>query len=172
MSEVTTKMNDVDIAAVAGLVEKIKQSPEVADTKWNAEVNWKGGFRSEVSIREFDSTLSDEPDALGGTDTGPNPAEQVLGTLGNCLAVGYAANATGAGITINDLTIHVEGDLDLHTFLGIREGHAGFHNIMVKVDLDCDGSDEAVKALHEKVRNTSPIGHTLSNAVKVTIEPA
>ncbi len=46
--------------------------------------------------------------------------EQLLGALGNCLAVGYAANATGAGITINDLSVDLQGDLDLHTFLGLN----------------------------------------------------
>lgn len=166
----TTTLNDVDIGRVASLAEKIQQEPDVAATKWNAEVKWQGGFRSEAKIRDFSSTKSDEPDQLGGTNTGPNPVEQVLGALGNCLAVGYAANATAAGITINDLTINVEGDLDLHTFLGLTAGNAGFGNISVKVKLDSDASPEALKALHDKVTNTSPVGHTLNRAVPVDIQ--
>ncbi len=173
MSEtVTTTLNDVDINSVVSLAQKIQETPDVADTKWNAEVKWKGGFRSEVKIREFASAKSDEPDQLGGTNTGPNPVEQVLGALGNCLAVGYAANATAAGIAINDLTIEVEGDLDLHTFLGLTDGNAGFSNISVKVRLDSDASPEALQALHDKVTNTSPVGHTLNRAVPVDIELA
>jgi uncharacterized OsmC-like protein len=167
---ITTTLNDVDIGSVASLAEKIQQEPDVAVTKWHAEVNWKGGFRSEAKIREFESAKSDEPDQLGGTNTGPNPVEQVLGALGNCLAVGYAANATAAGITINDLTVDVEGDLDLHTFLGLADGNAGFSNISVKVNIDSDASPEALQALHEKVTNTSPVGHTLGRAVPVQIE--
>lgn len=42
---------------------------------------------------DFDPIPSDEPAGLGGSDTAPNPVEQVLGALGKCLAVGYAANA-------------------------------------------------------------------------------
>lgn len=167
---VTITLNDVDIGSVASLAEKIQQEPGVAATKWHAEVNWKGGFRSEAKIREFESAKSDEPDQLGGTNTGPNPVEQVLGALGNCLAVGYAANATAAGITINDLTVDVEGDLDLHTFLGLADGNAGFSNISVKVNIDSDASPEALQALHEKVINTSPVGHTLGRVVPVQIE--
>ena len=169
---VTTTLNDVDIGSVASLAEKIQQEPHVAATKWNAEVKWKGGFRSEAKIRDFASAKSDEPDQLGGTNTGPNPVEQVLGALGNCLAVGYAANATAAGITIHDLTIDVEGDLDLHTFLGLTEGNAGFGNISVKVKLDSDASPDALKALHDKVTSTSPVGHTLNRAVPVDIQLA
>ena len=171
MSEtVTTTLNDVDIASVASLAAKIQEEPDVAATKWAAEVKWNGGFRSEASVRDFAAAKSDEPGQLGGTNTGPNPVEQVLGALGNCLAVGYAANATAAGITINDLTINVEGDLDLHTFLGLKEGNAGFSGISVKVNLDSDASPEALQALHEKVTGTSPVGHTLGRAVPLNVE--
>ncbi|MEO1460026.1 MAG: OsmC family protein, partial [Pseudomonadota bacterium] len=106
---------------------------------------------------------------LGGTDTGPNPVEQILGALGNCLAVGYAANATAAGITLNAMTIEVEGNLDLHSFLGLRDGHAGFSDITARVRIDSDGSEEALQALHEKVVATSPVGHTLGRAVPLSV---
>ena len=172
MDKTVTTLNDVNMDAVAGLAGKIQQEPDVADTKWNAEVKWKGGFRSEAKIREFTPSASDEPGALGGTDTGPNPVEQVLGALGNCLAVGYAANATAAGITINDMTINVEGNLDLHTFLGLSDGNAGYNNIAVKVNIDSDASPEDLQALHDKVTNTSPVGHTLSRSVPVQIDLA
>ena len=172
-SSVTTTLNDVNIDAVAGLAGKIQQEPEVADTKWNARVNWKGGFRSEATIRDFDPISSDEPDALGGTDTGPNPVEQVLAALGNCLAVGYAANATAMGIEIKDLDINLEGDLDLHTFLGLApQGNAGYDNISVRVNIDSDASQADIETLHEKVVGTSPVGHTLSRVVPVKIDLA
>jgi len=166
----TSKLNDVDIASVASLAEKIMGRADVAETTWRAEVNWNGGFRSEAKIRDFTSTKSDEPDQLGGTNTGPNPVEQVLAALGNCLAVGYAANATAAGIKINDLSIEIEGDLDLHTFLGLKEGNAGFTSISAKVRLDSDATPEDLDALHSKVKRTSPVGHTLNRAVPVAID--
>ncbi|MDH3388824.1 MAG: OsmC family protein [Gammaproteobacteria bacterium] len=172
-ASVTTSLNDVNIEAVAGLAGKIQQEPEVADTKWNARVNWKGGFRSEATIREFGPMASDEPGALGGTDTGPNPVEQVLAALGNCLAVGYAANATAMGIELRDLNIDLEGDLDLHTFLGLApQGNAGYNSISVKVNIDSDASADDIQTLHEKVVGTSPVGHTLSRAVPVRIDLA
>ena len=172
MTEITTQLNSVEIEKVAGLVAKIQGDPSVGDTKWSAEVEWKGGFRSEAKIRDFSPAKSDEPDQLGGSDTGPNPVEQVLGALGNCLAVGYAANATVAGITLKNMTIKIDGDLDLHTFLGMKEGNAGFSSISVKVDIDSDASVEDLQALHDKVRSTSPVGHTLSRAVSVDIQAA
>ena len=167
---ITTTINDVNIGAVAGLAGKIQESPAVASTVWKARVEWDKGFRSEAHIRDFAPAKSDEPGALGGTDTGPNPVEQLLGALGNCLAVGYAANATAAGIRINDLSVDLEGDLDLRTFLGLNpQGNAGYEAIRVTVNLDSDASPEQLAELHDTVVGTSPVGHTLSRPVAVDI---
>lgn len=165
-----TRLNDVDIASVASLAGKIQEQPEVADSKWNARVQWTGGFRSQATIRDFAPISSDEPPELGGSNTGPNPVEQVLAALGNCLAVGYAANATAAGIEIRSLSIDLEGDIDLHTFLGLDDGNAGYSGISVRVNIDSDASPTDLAALHDKVINTSPVGHTLNRAVPLAIE--
>jgi uncharacterized OsmC-like protein len=169
------QLNQVDLGAVGALVEKIRQRPSAAQTTWSAEVRWTGAFRSEAAVRSFAPIASDEPRGIGGTDLAPNPVEQLLGALGNCLAVGYAANASAAGITIRDLRIDLEGDLDLHAFLGLdskTEGHAGFSAIRVAVHLDTDADEAAVAELHAKVAATSPVGQTLSKAIPVEISPA
>ena len=168
----STRLNDVDLGAVAGLVGAIQDRPEAADTTWSAEVRWTGGFRSEARVREFAPVPSDEPAALGGTDRAPNPVEQLLSSLGNCLAVGYAANASVAGIALRDLRIELSGDVDLHTFLGLRDGHAGFDGIRVSVHIDSDAPTDAVEALHAKVIGSSPVGHTLSRAIPLEFDLA
>ena len=169
---VTTSLNQVDLEAVGALVGKIQQDPEAARTTWAANVRWAGAFRSESQVRSFPPTASDEPTGLGGSDTAPNPVEQLLSALGNCLVVGYAANASAAGIAIKDLKITVDGDVDLRSFLGLAPGHAGFSAIRVRVDLDTDADAEAVAELHRKVAASSPVGHTLQAAVPVEITPA
>ena len=166
------QLNEVDLNAVGALVEAIKQDPSNAQTTWSAEVRWTGAFRSEAAVRGFAPLASDEPAGLGGTDRAPNPVEQLLGSLGNCLAVGYAANASVAGITIRDLRIDLDGDIDLHAFLGLADGHAGFSAIRVAVHLDTDADEAAVAELHAKVAATSPVGQTLSKAIPVEISPA
>ncbi len=173
MTTTTAPANDVDIQAVAGLAGKIQEEPTVAETTWRAQVTWDRGFRSHADIRDFAPITSDEPASLGGTDTGPNPVEQLLGALGNCLAVGYAANATAAGITIEDLRIDLEGDLNLHTFLGLDpDGNAGYEQLRVRVHLDSDATPDQLRELHQTVTGTSPVGHTLSRAVPLSIELA
>ncbi len=163
-------INDVNLPAVAGLAAHIQATPEAAATVWNAEVTWKGAFRSEAKIRDFAPIPSDEPAGLGGTDTAPNPVEQLLAALGNCLAVGYAANASAAGVEIRELKINLSGDLDLKTFLGLAQGNAGYESIKVGVHLDADATPEQLAAIHDQVVGTSPVGHTLGRAVPVAIE--
>lgn len=166
----TTVLNEVDLASVGALIGAIRTEPDRAATTWRADVVWKGGFRSEATIRDFAPLGSDEPAGLGGTDTAPNPVEQLLAALGNCLAVGYAANASAADIAIHELRISLEGNLDLHTFLGLAGGHAGFERIRADVHLVTDATPEEVEALHAKVTGTSPVGHTLARSIPVTIE--
>ncbi|MBV9793725.1 MAG: OsmC family protein [Actinobacteria bacterium] len=167
----TSSLNQVDLEAVGALAGKVQQDPAAGQTRWAANVHWTGAFRSESQVRSFPPAASDEPAGLGGSDTAPNPVEQLLSALGNCLAVGYAANATAAGIEIKDLDIAVDGDVDLRSFLGLAPGHAGFSAIRVRVDLDTDAAPEAVAQLHRKVAASSPVGHTLQAAVPVEITP-
>lgn len=168
--EVQRPLNNVDIQSVGNLVAAVQADAAKAKTTWAAHVAWKGGFQSEARVRGFDPTPSDEPSALGGKDSAPNPVEQLLSSLGNCLAVGYAANATVAGIEIDKLTIDLKGDIDLRVFLGLAEGHAGFDTITAKVRIDSTAPREDIEALHAKVIKSSPVGHTLGSAVPVTVD--
>lgn len=168
----TTPINEVDIAAVADLAASIQDQPEAAATRWQAQVTWTGAFRSEARIRGFAPMPSDEPKGLGGSDTAPNPVEQLLAALGNCLAVGYAANASAAGLVIRQLSIDLEGDLDLRTFLGLADGNAGYEAIRATVHLEADATDAQLADLHAKVMGTSPVGHTLARAVPLDVHLA
>lgn len=165
----TSVLNQVDLQAVSGLAEAIGADPVKGHTRWSASVEWKGGFRTRSRIRQFDPVPCDEPSALGGTDTASNPVEQLLAALGSCLAVGVAANASARGLAIDSLQISVEGDLDLATFLGLAEDHAGFSDIRAEIELRSSASTEEVDDLLRHVVATSPVGHTLARPIPLTV---
>jgi len=167
MSTQTAATNDVDLSIIGELAEKIQTEPATAQTTWQARTEWKGGFKSASHVRDHAPILTDEPEALAGANTAPNPVELVLAALGSCLTVGYAAAATGQGIELRSLEVDVKGDLDLHVFLGLREGHAGYGNIEVTTSIDSDADESALQALHEAVIATSPVGHTLEHPIEV-----
>ena len=75
----TTYLNEVDLAAVGALVQKIQADPTKAQSTWKSEVTWGGAFRTTARSRGFDPIAFDEPPGLGGTNTAPNPVEQLLG---------------------------------------------------------------------------------------------
>jgi uncharacterized OsmC-like protein len=162
-------LNHVDLDAVVALVGACDDDADRAQTVWQADVHWDRGFRSLASVRQFSPIASDEPSALGGTDTAPNPVEQVAAALGNCLAVGYVAALTGRGITIRELDIAVSGQLDLRPFLGLAPGHAGYSKIDVEVRIDSDADEATLQEVHRQVVSTSPVGHSLANPVEVDV---
>lgn len=168
-TNLNVQLNDVDLESVGSLISAVAEDPDKGQTEWKAAVTWKGAFRSEASIRDFDPIPSDEPEGLGGTDTAPNPVEQLLAALGNCLAVGYAANASAAGIKINDLRIDLSGDVDLGTFLGLKSDHAGYQGLQVTVHLDADATPQQLRDVHDKVINSSPVGHTINRAIPLDV---
>jgi uncharacterized OsmC-like protein len=170
MTTSTLTLNNVDIAAVGALADAITADPVKADTTWSASVSWDGGFRTTTTIRDFAPIPTDEPEGLGGTDTAPNPVEQLLGALGSCLAIGYAANASAVGIRIDNLRIDVEGDLNLKSFLGLEPGNAGYDTLRASVHIESDATDDAIAALHDTVVATSPVGHTLAGAIPLTVD--
>jgi uncharacterized OsmC-like protein len=168
----TANLNDVDLDAVVALVGAVGDDPENGQTVWKADVHWERGFRSSASVREFAPVASDEPAGLGGTDSAPNPVEQVAAALGNCLAVGYVAALTGRGIAIRELDIAVSGQLDLRPFLGLAPGHAGYSKIDVDVRIDSDADEATLQEVHRQVVSTSPVGHSLANPVQVDVRLA
>ena len=167
MSETTTNLNDVELATLHRLVESYQADPAAGRSSWSARVQWLGGFRAEAQVRELPPVRADEPTWLAGTDTGPNAVEHLLGAFGQCLAVGYAANATVRGIRIDALEINLHGEIDLPVFLGLTGGSAGYDRIRVEVHLDADAPREQLEDLHRHVLATSPIGSTLTNAVQI-----
>jgi len=44
--------------------------------------------------------------------SGPNPVEQYLAALGNCLSVGYVAGLTMKGVKVNSVKIKLDGTVN------------------------------------------------------------
>jgi hypothetical protein len=72
---------------------------------------------TEVAVRTASHAFTvDEPPALGGDGSAPNPVEYALASLGSCQAITYRFWAEHLGISFDQLTVMVEGDLDIRGF--------------------------------------------------------
>ena len=123
------------------------------------------GFRSEVSIRQHNLTV-DEPKALGGADSGPNPVELILAALGSCQEITYRAYATVMGIPLENVAVSMEGDIDLRGFFGVDESvRAGYEAIRGTVHIESSASEEQLQQLRSAVNAHCPVLDILTNPV-------
>lgn len=103
-----------------------------------------------------------------GTNAGPNAVELLLQALAFCYAVGYVYQAAARGIEIDELRYEVEGDLDLHRFLGLGGPRAGFSEIRAKGWVRSpNATTEQLEGLCRYVQDTSPVRDILVNPVPV-----
>ena len=130
-----TYLNEVDLPTVDALIESIRGDPDKAQTTWKSEVTWEGALRTAARSRDFEPVAFDEPPTLGGTNTAPNPVEQILGALGSCLVVGYAANASASGILCDPG----------HCLYRIRCGRPGHRGCAPQGGLDLPGRTHPVQ---------------------------
>lgn len=181
-----TVRNGVDVGKLMATIEAIQSNPDLARFQFRARSQWEGGARSVTSIQEFhgagqeDTSRTrpfevpgDEPAVLLGSNTAPNAVELALTALASCLSVGYVYNAAAQGIQIEALDFDLEGDLDLHAFLGLKkpgESRPGFSSIHVTCHVKADAPRERLVELCEYVQRTSPVLDIIRNPVSVSVE--
>lgn len=174
-------VNGVNLEQLVVTVNVIKENPEIAKFKFRAETEWVDGGYSRTTIQDFygagqvDTSRTepfvlegDEPAVLLGTNRGPNAVEAVLAALTSCLSVGMSYNAAAQGIKLEKLGFKIEGDIDLHGFLGLSdEVRPGFQAIRVTCDIQADATPEQIAELCAYVQKTSPVLDIISNPVPV-----
>lgn len=124
----------------------------------------ESGMRTDVSIRGFNSIAMDEPEALGGTDTGPNPMEFVMGALNGCVAVMIRIIAGEMQFQFDGVTFEADGVLDLRGLLGTAQVTRHFQSVTFKVNVKTSESAERLAQLQEKVHDRCPALNLLKDA--------
>lgn len=177
--------NGVNLDQLVETINAIKADPSLAKFQFRSTSEWESGARCKTTIESFYGAGTehehqrthvmegDEPPVLLGSDTAPNAVETVLGGLASCLAVGFAYNAAAQGIELEDVRFSVEGDLDLHAFLGLRDDvRPGYESIRVTCDVKSPASRNHLEELKDYVIRTSPVFDIVANRVPVSVELA
>jgi uncharacterized OsmC-like protein len=182
-TKIMNKLNGVDVDQLVGTINAIKDNPEIARFNFRAHNEWVDGGYSRTEIQGFYGATSedvsriepfilegDEPPVLLGENHGPNAVEAILHALASCLAVGFVYNAAAQGITVECLEFDIEGELDLHGFLGLSEDvRPGYDNIEIKYRVKADAPREKLVELCNYVQKTSPVLDILRNPVPVSV---
>jgi uncharacterized OsmC-like protein len=182
-TQAPTLINGVNVDQLVATVNAIKENPDLARFQFRAHNEWLDGGHSRTFIQGFygasqeDTSRTkpfviegDEPPVLLGENTAANAVEAVLHALASCLAVGFIYNAAAQGIKIDSLEFELEGDLDLHAFLGLSDQvRPGYENIRLSYRVKSDAPREKIVALCEYVQKTSPVLDIIRNPVAVSI---
>ena len=168
----TEALRPIDCMGLTSLVDKNKANPAGGKVTLRATTVTEGQMRNLTYIRDLAPVIIDEPPHLLGENTAPNPSEAVLAALGACLAVGYMANASHHGITLSEIKIEMEGDIDVSAVWGLGDVPddkvAGFTALRVKAHLKGDASREQLDDIVQNANRWSPVASTLRNNVQVT----
>src|SRR5436190_20802101 len=82
-------------------------------------------LREELLLDGRHTVVIDEPEALGGTDTGPSPFELLAGAVAGCVAVTMRMYARRKGWELGELGVDVELDRECrrtHVTVRLPEG--------------------------------------------------
>ena len=166
-------INGLDTDSLNNVVDSVQQNWETGRITKSASVEWKGGFKSEATSRQFTAQV-DMPCGLCGEDTAISPLEMVLQAYGACLTVGYAMHCAARGIKLQELKLNIEGEVDLPGFLGLTapehlnmDSLPGYKFIKVDVKMKAEADDKTLQEIHRQVISTAPVGLTISRPVRI-----
>lgn len=136
---------------------------------FKASAHLQDGVRVITKARQFELII-DEPKSLGGTDTGMNPVEALLASLGACQSIVARVYAPKFGVELNDFRVDVEGELDLDGFFNKSDVRPGYSDIRYSFIIKTDSPKEKVEEFVQFLESKCPVGDTLANLVNLKLD--
>lgn len=166
ISDVTAEERSRRLADAGGTWgERIARDAANAQLTYKVSGRGVGSVGTEIRAGKH-RFLVDEPAALAGDDAAASPVEYALGALISCQVVVYRLYAESLGLTIDDIEVSAEGDLDVRRLFGIDDsGRAGFHDVRLKVDITGPNSTEEYEKLRAVVDERCPVLDLFANPV-------
>src|SRR5262245_33077130 len=172
------KINGIDTDALFSSIDAIKADPSKASCKFFAATEWREGTVSNTKVSRYelggeeikqDYTIpADEPSALLGTDTAPNPQMLLYAALNSCVLNTFVVNAAAKGIRIDSLRFDLEGELDLRGFLAIDTSiNPGYDKLTLVCRVKGNGTREQYQQCLDAGTRFSPNFQSMSRPVAV-----
>jgi uncharacterized OsmC-like protein len=182
--ETMNRTNGLDMEALVGTLEAVKQDPTLGAFEFRATNQWINGGENRSRIKEFygagseDESRTDafeftngEPPVLLGANEGANPVEFLLHALAGCVTTTTVLHATARGIKIERLCTELVGTIDVQGLLALDDTvPVGYEQIQIKMDIKADCSDDELDELLAFAKNHSPVCNTICRPVPVTVK--
>lgn len=154
--------------ALQKTIAAITQNPKCSNVVFRAETELAEDVRCTMKVRDFSPMSVDEPADLGGSNVAMNPVELVLGALGTCQEIMYAAYASVMGIQLSKVKVDVKGYLDLKGLFALDDAvPPGFRKICYETTIESPADVESLNKLVAMVESHCPVYDTLQRAVEV-----
>ena len=184
--ETTNRTNGLDMEALVGTVEAVKNDPSLGAFEFRATNQWINGGENRSRIKEFYGAGSEddsrtvafeftngEPPVLLGANEGANPVEFLLHALAGCVTTTTVLHAAARGIQIERLSTELVGTIDVQGLLALDDTvPVGYEQIQIKMDIEADCSNEELDDLLAFAKDHSPVCNTVCRPVPVTVKRA
>ncbi|RZT62341.1 putative OsmC-like protein [Microcella alkaliphila] len=156
-------------SAASAWGDRISENPATANLTFRASGVGVGAVASTIRAGRH-RVVVDEPAALAGDDVAASPVEYALAALISCQVVVYRLYAQALGITLLDVAIEAEGDLDARRLFGFDESvRAGFSDVRLVVTLTGPESEERYQYLRDVVDAHCPVLDLFQNPTPVSV---
>jgi len=176
-------INGVMVGDLFSTIEAIKSRSAIAKFKYRVHNQWAGAGQNKSTVDTFYGAgqeqarhkpfviEADEPAILLGKDMAANPTEHLLHALAACLTTSMVYHAAARGIEIEEVESSLEGDIDLHGFLGLnRNVRKGFQGIRVNFKIKANVPDEQLQEIVQLGMGYSPVFDSVTNGVPVSVK--
>ena len=92
----------------------------MAVSERSVSARWDGGLRAVVTAGEFELKVDEPETVAGGTNTGPQPTELLLGAVASCFTLAMAHCAGKRRIPLRGLEVQATGTYDGPRLAAIR----------------------------------------------------
>ncbi len=121
-----------------------------------ATARWLGGFQVDVQAGEFGLRV-DEPERVGGTNTGPQPTDLLLSAIASCFVLSLAYAAAKRNVPVEGIGVSVIG-----TYEGLR-----FAAIRIEVEIAAPA--EVVATLIAAAEKVCYVTNTIKRPPEITV---
>jgi uncharacterized OsmC-like protein len=183
-SERTTR-NGIDTTTYRAGLDLLREAPEAGRARFTATNRWMTGTHSRSSMFRYTGlgetchhvtpfhADADAPAALSGSDQGPTPHEWLLHAVAADVTANVATIAAARGVTLDEVTATVDGDLDLNGSLGLNDQiRNGFQQLEVRVELRGDAPADELREIVAAARARSAVLDVVTHGTCATVDVA
>lgn len=118
---------------------------------------WEGGMRAVTQVGDFEVVV-DEPEAAGGTDTGPQPTDLLLVSVSSCFALALAYVARKRGVELLGLDVTAVGRYE------------GLKFDQISLSISSASPPDVVRGLLPEAQRVCYVSNTLLHQPELTVE--